>query len=224
MKRRSVIRVVSGIVNALHVTPPSMLFSTGPEVLFQIGADAYPVLASTKNRLRPNATRQKTDWRPNATLDPVSERTSTSFHRRSSSQSASSKRGRCLKSTHCAHQLHPSGVHQSIRSEIARFTAVDRVHQNPSGTHNPSVLTNKLNCSDASPFEGYTQTDVFPRNAAIGGVHNASIGKIKSRSAFDWKQFLLRTIDDPYVLVVSDCDVAKACTALAVIILRQHEC
>nr|WP_241202133.1 hypothetical protein [Caballeronia sp. SBC2] len=108
--------------------------------------------------------------------------------------------------------------------ETARFTAVDRVHHNPSGTNNPSVLTNKLNCSDASTFEGYTQTDVFPRNASIRGVHNASIGKIKSRSAFDWKQFLLLTTDDPYLLVVSDCDVAKACTALAVIVLRQHQC
>ena len=140
-----------------------MLVSTGPEVLFQIGANAYPVLASTKNRLRPNATRQKTDWRPNATLDPVSERMSTLFHRRSSSQSASSKRGRCPKSTHCAHQLHASGVHQGIRLETACFTAIDRVHHNPSGTNNPSVLPNKLNCSDVSPFEGYTQTDVFPR-------------------------------------------------------------
>jgi len=154
MKRRSVIRVVSGIVNALHVTPPSMLLSTGPEVLFQIGANAYPVLALTKNRLRPNATRQEADRRPNATLNPVSELTSTLFHRRSSSQSASSKRGRCAKSTRCAHQLHASGVHQGIRLETARFTGIDRVHHNPSGTNNPSVLINQLNCSDASPFEG----------------------------------------------------------------------
>jgi hypothetical protein len=50
----------------------------------------------------------------------------------------------------------------SAWKKTARFTAVDRAHHNPSGNNNPSVLKNKLNCSDVSPFEGRTHTDVFP--------------------------------------------------------------